>query len=394
MVEKSELEFSSLHNPTFQVLKWKRFPEKLDFNAPKQSLICGPKGQGKSALIECLTTVQMTDGGSSKILDIFSARDCEGLTWCRHKKYRDSVLFLRGSGTTLASEYDDEDINKVTLKKLQEYQTIISVPRFYRSPDEEWTGLSHLLKVLWDRPCWKPKDLWTINIREGINLGTSRLTLGDTQHDAKNQLVYALNQFRHCGYPVNMDTLRLKSIDINIRDICDYIFLKKQGIFMLPDELRFVYRPYDLVRDVMRIKPYGFIVVTTNGGVGHGSFQKPYWHKETFEDIVEILGIEIKFEDFPQEGKGLAIGDLGHARMVELRLTKNKRGKQLSMRDIAVNPEVKCTVGTVKFQLDKHNEAVNSCGECPKCARAKRDFSKVNTNGSLPLEGEGGESEE
>lgn len=380
--------FADKKDPWLRINKWKRFPEKLNFDEIRSMMVIGQRGQGKTSLLETLSVI-----GEHKIIDIFSSRDNENLSYCFNRKYKDSVLFVVGDNAKVSTEYDIKKTSELTLKDIFEYKTILSSPSFYQTVNDQWKGVARISQVIWERPSSKG-GIWNVNVREGNSLLYSRIGLGGDQGTAKNQLIYCIREFRHSDCSMIIDALDFMGLDVSFRRITDYFFLKAVGIEGLPDKLSWMYRYYDLFVDLMQMPKWCFAFFSNKGAVGDGVNTMPYWHKQTDWDMLEMLNIQVEFEGCPQEGKGLAIGDLGHARMVELRLTQNKRGKQLSMRDIAVNPEVKCTVGTVKFQLDKHNEAVNSCGECPKCARAKRDFSKVNTNGSLPLEGEGGESEE
>ncbi len=365
--------------PTLTIKKWMRFKENIDFKAALLNLISGPRGQGKSALVEVLSWLFIKHHGAKGIIDVFSSRDGEGLGFIRNKVLGDSVLLIHGNSTKIACEYDTMPVNKVTLDKVLQYKLVITVPKFYRNPSEEFDSLGRLLRLFWDRDHWDEGDLRVMNLREGINIASSRLSLGEksNQSDAKAQFIYALNQFRHAGFAVNLDCLRLKSVDINVREISDYIWLKHQGIFGLTEDLSFLYKKYDLIRDFMRIPKYGFVVVSIKGGFGHGVFQRPYWHKETHENIMKIVGINaISYDDEEEENRpDSAFTAFDHVEIIKKRLEPNKHNKPKGTQDIA--KELHISSATAKNHIDYHNRDIQQLGECTRCRQAKFYMSKT-----------------
>jgi len=365
--------------PKLIIKKWMRFKEKIDFKRALLNLVSGPRGQGKSALLEVLAWLFIQQHGAKGVIDLFSARDSEGMGWVRQKDLGDSVLLIHGNNTKIACEYDTVQVGKVKLEQMLEYKLVITVPKFYRTPAEEFESAGRLLRLMWDRDFWDVGDLRVLNFREGINIGSSRLSLGEKsgQSDAKAQFVYALNQFRHAGFAVNLDCLRLKSIDINIREIADYIWLKHQGIFGLTEDLRFLYKKYDLIRDFMRLPKYGFVLVSLQGGFGHGVFQRPYWHKETNENILKITGIEsIVYDDEEEDDTPeSALKPFDHVKLLEARLTLNKFGKPTGTHEIA--EQFKISSATAANHIKYHNNEILQRGECSRCRKAKSNLSKT-----------------
>ncbi len=369
---------SSLY-PSLKNVKWLRFKEKIDFKLALLNLISGPRGTGKSALLEVLSWMFIKHHGAKGIIDLFSARDSEGLGFIRNKILGSSVLLIHGNNTKIACEYDTVPVGKATLEQILKYKLVVTVPKFYRNPAEEFESLGRLLRIFWDRDYWEQGDLRVLNLREGINIASSRLSLGEksNQSDAKAQFIYALNQFRHAGFAVNLDCLRLKSVDINVREISDYIYLKHQGIFGLTDDLRFLYKKYDLIKDFMRLPKWGFVIVSIKGGYGHGSFQRPYWHKETHENILKIVGVtEVVYEDEAQETSSRgAMTDFDHVAILKKRLEKNDKGKQKGTHQIA--KELHVSSRTVLLHIaEYHNGDIENLGECQRCKRAKSNLSK------------------
>ena len=354
-----------LCNPTIKIVKWKRFPETLDFTRPKRVMIVGQPGEAKSALGEALCVLWQ-----GKIIDIYSAKDNEGLSWLRHKKYQNDVLLLHGDNCKVATEFDTMKTNDARLSDFIKHQTILTVPAFYQTVNEQWKALDRIAQIVWLRQNWSKGDVWTVNVREGTSLLYSRIGLGGDQGTAKNQLIYSIREFRHSGCSIIIDALDFMGLDVSFRRISDYIFLKAVGNEGLPNQLRWLYKYYDLFRDLMQMPKYVFIFFSRRGAVGHGVFTRPYWHKEEHENIVKELGIEIEFEGSPQEAKGLGVGDLEHVKIVELRL---ESGESMG----AIAKKVERSGSTVQKHIDYHNGAVLNQGECDKCLRAKSSYSKM-----------------
>ena len=62
-------------------------------------MVIGQRGQGKTSLLETLSVI-----GEHKIIDIFSSRDNENLSYCFNRKYKDSVLFVVGDNAKVSTE--------------------------------------------------------------------------------------------------------------------------------------------------------------------------------------------------------------------------------------------------------------------------------------------------
>lgn len=359
---------------------WQRFHQKIDFSRPNRFVIAGQPETGKSALGEALA-VKYDSNDEGKIIDIFCSRDNEGLSWCRHHSFKNDVLLLHGDSVKISSEWEDKKISELRLKDLEKHKTIISVPAFYSNLREEWHAIDRITRTLWRRTHWT--KVWFILVREGTSLLYSRLSLGDNQAQAKASFVYAIKEFRHCGCALAIDIIRYYGLDTEVRSIADYIFLKAHGISGLPKDLKWLYRYYDLFQDIMQMPSWAFIMITRKGGVAHGVFQYPYWHKEEKEDILAKLSIEVDYKGIVNYGdKGFRrVSDFEHVNIIKARLSEGNKGNLVAMHTLAkggrwsfndesVNLQ-KRSPRTIQLQIDAHNNDIHAQGYCQICRRVE-----------------------
>ena len=361
---------SSVERPTITI-DWVRFPHDpsayLGRATKKASAfaVYGGRGEGKSSLLENLSNNYAT------IIDIFGSRDNESLAWCRSPR-KDSVLFLKGQSVEISSQWPSVNAVDVTLKQMSEYKAVVTCSAFYNDLHEEWFNLAQIMNTCWKRTHW---DIpWCLAIREASNLLYSRTSLGDNQANAKNYIVYVLREMRHSGFAITLDSLRWFSIDIDIRTLADYTFLKAQGIEGLPDNLHWLYQYFDPY-GVMRMGVEKFVVITRKGSVGCGTSTMPPWHKQETEDMLKLLNIEVKHGEAVNLGeKASSVGDFEHVKIINARNEKGPKDKPLSMGLLA--KKLNRSSRTIMLHLDHHNDAVLRDGECEKCRRAKSPLSK------------------
>lgn len=333
---------------------------------------------GKSSLCETLASKTDTEG-KGKVIDIFCSRDNEGLSWCRHDQFKNSVLLLHGDSVRISSQWDEQRISELKLQDIVSHKTIISVPAFYANLREEWNAIDKITRLLWKRTHWT--DVWTVAIREGTSLLYSRLGLGENQAQAKASFVYAIKEFRHCGCALVMDIIRYYGLDTEVRTIANYIFIKAHGIDGLPKDLEWLYRYYDLFKDIMRMQPWAFIMLTRKGGVAHGTFQYPYWHKEEHEDILKKLDIDIDVQGIVNYGeKGYkTVSDFDHVHTIKARIVLNGKGKKTGLTALSKGGTFKCqdeqitleprSSRTIWALVENHNKDVQNQGYCQICHR-------------------------
>lgn len=370
---------SELLDPKLFINNWRRYPEKLDFETPKRIIIGGKPGVGKSALLEKLGSK------GKKIIDIFCSRDNEGVSWCRHSKFKNNVLFIHGDTVKISSQWDEAKISRLKLQDFETHQTVISVPAFYSNLREEFGAIDRMMRIIWYRNHWK--EIWHVLVREATSLLYSRLTVGENQAQAKAIFIYALKEFRHCGCTSIIDIVDYYGLDAQVRRITDYFFLKSHGMDGLPDGLKWLYGYYDPFKGIMRMPKWSFILLTSNGGIGDGCFQRPYWHKEEKEDILAELNIQVEYPSGEiNQGDGNRIGDFEHADIIMARLSeKEKIGLLVSMHKLA-NGGVweykgqKVTLlrrspSSILHEINEHNQDITAKGTCEICNRVK---AKVN----------------
>lgn len=343
-------------------LKWIRGAElssaKVDFKKPLTHIYLGPKDAGKSSLQETCAAKY------PKIIDLWGARDNEGLGWCRCKKFsKNEILFVHGISAELSSGYDAINFDNLKFKDLKRYRVIISVSAFYSNMNEEFEGLNSILyRVLYQRTNWKKP--WFLMVREGANFLYSRIKIVKNQTIAKADFIYLLREARHMGYAIGVDTIKWTSIDLDIRHVSDYTWIKRVGIYGLPRDIRFIYR-YINPPSLMDPKVECFVLLSSRGPIGIGRFEYPYWHKEEHENIVKKLGIKIEYHDLPKYTDARnTVSDFEHADIIRKRfqdgLSMNKIGKLIHRSPQTINQHIR-----------NHNQAIEQKGFCPNCHRVK-----------------------
>lgn len=321
----------------------------------------GGKGEGKSSLVENVSDRYGT------VIDLFGSRDNEALAWCRSPR-QDSILFVKGESVELDSRWPTVNANDLKLSTLKEYKAIISCSAFYSSIKEEWHNLAKIVDKLWRNVTWT-KPLCLV-IREAANLLYSRISIGESQTQAKNYMVHVIREMRHCGFALALDSIRWFSIDVDIRSIADYTFLKAQGIEGLPDSLHFLYNWYDPY-GVMRMDVTKFIIMSRKGPLGDGYATMPYWHKQEREHLMNLFDIKPEYSDMPDLGeKGSShVGDNEHVRIIQARFESHEGMEKLAEK-------IGRSSRTVHKHITYHNNAILTQGECDKCARVKSLLSK------------------
>ena len=382
-----------IKRPQFFIDKWKRFPQKLDFSMPFRAVISGTTGAGKSSLVETLCILHdHHNDNNGKIIDIFASRDFENLAWCRHDQLKNNVLFVHGNSTKVSSEWSHKAVGELTLADYEQHKVVISIPAFYSSQKEEWSSLKKMTNVLWKRTHYAKNQVWFLAVREGTSLLYSRIGLGGNQSEAKAQMIYTIKEMRHCGIGIAVDILRYLALDVEVRSLADMLFLKACGLDGLPDNLNWVYGYYDLFCDLMGMDVSNFIIATKKGGLGNGHFTLPYWHKQTYEDMLSLFKIEIKHSDDGEVNVGSEnsphISDFEHVDIIKIRIAKGIGTTKLSQGGAwDVNGKIirlpKHSSKTVYRQVQAHNASIKTSGYCEVCKRLDQQELSVSKDAGI-----------
>ncbi|MEM2175326.1 MAG: hypothetical protein QXI58_06870 [Candidatus Micrarchaeia archaeon] len=350
---------------------WKN--ENIDLKYPYAWLTLGVRGAGKSAFLEHLAELHLEEG--NKVLDLFGAKSGEGLAWLR-SKWVDSkkILLLHGENAIIESKIDVDfkKVSELSLKDFEEYDIIINSSPLYQSLDDEFNAVNLIIEKLWKRTKWN-KLIFTL-VREGANLLYSRLKVAENQTLAKAFLTYWLRESRHVGCSLGIDSQRFTALDIDVRNVCDFLVFKALGHIGLPHELFWIYR-FIKPDWIQNMKQKFFVILSRKGSLGIGVFPLTEWHAKEGEGLLSKIGLKITFEQKPEEPKArgifTTIGDEEHAKIISMYVEELK-----GMHQIA--DELNRSSGSIKLQIDKHNHAVEKLGYCPACRRAKSKFESLN----------------
>lgn len=347
---------------------WVNGARPFGFDTATVSFCQGTKGASKSTWLEFLGSKNLMAGNC--LLDAHCSNDNESLARLDDPLIEGKkVLLLRGPNTSVTSSWDDKDVNKLTFSDFDHYDVILSPPAFYYPrPQAVYDSINTLVDLLYYRESYN--RLVYMLVREAASLFYSRLKLEWAQLEAKGRMIYMLREMRHSGVSLGLDTLKDKSIDADIRNLIDFLFLMAQGAPGLPDDLHYLYSWWDPEK-LQRLPKGEFVVRTKEGDTGWGHFSYLPWHKVEKENMREAFGIKVEHSDPPKQpnGKEGAVTDSEHAFMVRRYKELNPRTQRhYSMADVAI--ESKHSPTTVQNQLANHDAAIQMNGFCPRCKRA------------------------
>ena len=349
---------------------WMRGNENLSFNRPHTYYVLGIRGAGKSSLLEHIAELHLERGHA--VLDLFGSRDGEGLAWLRSPWAEEKrILLYHGDNADVSAPYDTKKVSEASLSDLNDYDILISASPLYSSPSDEFLQVNRLTNLLYQRLSWR--RLVYVIVREAANLYYSRLKVAEDQTLAKAEMVYLIREARHMGVAMGLDTLKFTSVDVDIRNVIDYLFFKSLGLHGLPRNLHWVYRYID-PNAMQKMRPDEFVIVTRKGCLGLGKFPEVKWHKREREHILRKLGIEVEFgEELDygiDRGKYLTVSDREHARMIELRVEQG-------LGAVKIGEMLQRSSATVWNHLKRHNRSIDRVGVCEICERAGCEYARM-----------------
>jgi hypothetical protein len=341
---------------------WVRGNDSIHFDRPHTWFSLGLRGTGKSSLLEHIAEQYMVEG--HVIFDLFGSRDGESLAWLRSPYAKDKkILLLKGENVDVQASFPVKPVEAVTLDDFENYDIIINSSPLYLSMDQEFLYAAKLTDLLYKRLHYR--RLVYLIVREAANFYYSRLKVSDNQIFAKSQMIYLIREARHVGLALGLDSIRWYAIDIDIRNLSDYLILKAQGVQGLASDLQWLYSYFNPAT-VRNMPPQCFIIISKTGALGLGEFPYPGWHKKERENILSNVGIEVEYGEPLYEGeyKGTfkTVGDKEHAEMVRLYIEEG-----LGINKIA--EILGRSSRTPLMQIQRHNRAVERNGFCPVCRR-------------------------
>jgi len=342
-------------------LVWARGREPLDFMKAMIYLILGKKGSGKSALIELLSLYY------PKIIDLFGSRDDEGLCYCRKNSPIDDILLIHGDNVDLDCSWDTTSVSKLTYDKILDYEVVIPSYSFFSGNAGRFVGINKLMELFWERRKWK-KPIF-VGVREASSFIYSRVKQeGVNMKLAKADFIFWQREMRHFGYSLGIDTIRWTSIDKEMRDLADWLVIKKVGSQGIPEDIDFLYRYIDPM-SMAGLPPNQFMLLTENASIAWGKSEYPEFHKEEGVDLLEELGIEITYGEDIEESSVQRIGDEEHEKIIRLYNEGNGMTK--------ISKLIHRSSARVHNHIHQHNKGVIEDGYCSKCRRIRSDLADV-----------------
>jgi len=353
-------------------IMWIRGNDNLVFNHPTRYFCLGIIGAGKSSWLECLGEQYLKEGAT--ILDLYGSRRGEGLAWLRSSWAKTKrILLLHSENVDVKSSFETKNLGQLTLKDLETYGIIISASPLYISPSQEFQEINKVLDLLYSRLTWN-KLVYTI-VREASNLFYSRLRVNQNQLQSKAEAIYLVRESRHMGLSMGTDSLKLTSVDIDMRILCDYQAIKSMGIWGLPDGLEWLYHVINQAF-IRKMPKKAFVILSKNGAIEIGKFNEIPWHHQEKENIVRAVGLKIDYGEEPVLAKDRrtfkTISDAEHVEIMALYL--DDRQSMAKIQKLK-----KRSRSTIHAQITAHNEAVARSGFCPKCQRVHGEHAKEST---------------
>jgi len=356
---------------------WVRYSDTIRFNNPSTWFSLGLRGTGKSSLLEHIGEEYLLEGHG--IFDLFGSRDGENLAWLRSPHAQDKkILLLKGENVDVQCSFPVKLAESLTLHDIEQNDIIISSSPLYLNVDQEFYNAAKLTDLLYKRMHWK--RLVYLVVREAANFYYSRLKVSENQVFAKSQMIYLIREARHCGIALGLDSIRYYAIDIDIRNLSDYLLLKSQGIHGLASDLKWLYNYFN-PSTVRNMPPQYFFMVAKTGALGLGQFPYNTWHKEEKEDILSNVGIKVEYGEMLEEaqsrGTYLTVSDKEHSEIIRIYIEEG-------LGYAAIAERLHRSSRTPHEHVEAHNKAVERSGFCAACKRAKGQYlNAVATRGGL-----------
>jgi hypothetical protein len=167
------------------------------------------------------------------------------------------------------------------------------------------------------------------------------------------------------GIALELDSVRYYAIDIDIRNLADYMILKAQGVQGLAKDLGWLYSYFN-PSTIRNMKPQNYFIITRKGALGLGEFPFHQWHKREKENILKAVGVKVEYGEELNKGEYRGtfrtVSDSEHAEIIRLYveegLSYEKIGEQLNRSS-----------RTPLLHIQRHNRDVERSGFCSVCKK-------------------------
>jgi len=347
---------------------WLRGTNRINFRRPFSWFITGVRGSGKSSFLEALGEQYLLR--EHTVLDLFGSRDGEGLAWCRSPWAKERrILLIHGANVDVDCHFDTTPVDELKMSHDDDYDIVISSSPLYSSVSSEFLEVNKVTDLIYRRMSWN-RLIYCI-VREAANLYYSRLKVDPNQNQAKAAMIYLIREARHVGMAMGLDTLKMTSIDLDVRAVTDFLVFKSQGVLGLPKELYFIYRLLEPSK--LTNMPLGkFVVLHRGGSLGVGEFPEVTWHKQEKEHILSSRhqgGIRGGTGLWHRQGSLLdSIRPRTHPVSDRLRTGTQHGRNRNHTRKITLHG---------KQQIKEHNDRMQKMGHCPRCKRAGGSYHDI-----------------
>ncbi len=359
---------------------WHRRPAEFSFKKPNLHVVVGARDEGKSNLLELMGEEYAMEGAC--ILDLSGARDGEGLAQLRNPDMQGkNVLLLHGDNVRVTAPHADcKPASHFRVDDLMTYDLIVSSNPLYDDFRDEFRNIAIITDEIFRRRYWT-RLVYTI-VREAANIYASRIFIGEDQNEAKSVMIYLLRESRHTGMAMGIDSQRWTAVDIDIRELSDHNMFKAIGNADLNKNKSYIFCYID--PEKLRGLPKNtFITDTAKAGLGTGICDKVTWHKDTHEDIVSLLDLDVYYEKEekanpdsshkPPSQQPKQIGAFQHSEIMRLYVEgQNDADGALGMGRIA--ELIQRSSKSVWQHIVDHNLTAKSLGACPACRRANGKY--------------------
>lgn len=223
-----------------------------------------------------------------------------------------------------------------------------------------YRSITDIIELLQGRTVFPPKKINFLLVREARNLLTSQLRAGKakTMAIAEEATIDLIQEAYHANLALGIDTLRPNTLNINMREISNFVYIKKMGRLAVPREFWWIMRKIEptFFRN-MHVRDYIFFSDSNNIAVK--SFDEPFWHHIRGKDILKRHNIIVESANSPEPvllDSRRKVTEEGHRKIVELRKTG------MSQLKIGLELDPIVTRYTVMKELGLHN-----AGKCQVC---------------------------